>query len=122
VALTSVLVGLVPPSQAASEEFQGVSQAGSITVRMQVFPAAAGVNEVHLYFLQLDGSLAEVDAAELAIASDLVESRRIPLTMINASHAIAPNVDLTPGMWLFDVTVVTANEGGASTEFTVEIK
>ncbi len=104
---TALLVGMVPPRGEAPEEFQGVQQAGEVTVRMQVTPARSGANEVHLYFLEIDGSLRDITAAELRIASDRVEPRRVPLTMVTSSHAIATQVDLTSGMWDFEVTVVS---------------
>lgn len=121
VATTSVLAGMVPPTQSVPQDFQGVSQAGETTVRMQVYPAESGANEVHLYFLSLDGSLKDVEAAELRVGSDLVESRRIPVTMITASHAIVPQVDLAAGRWDFEVTVVASPAPPAAGQFEVEI-
>ncbi len=121
VATTSVLAGMVPPTQIAPQDFQGVSQAGETTVRMQVFPAESGPNEVHVYFLSLDGSLKEVEAAELRVGSNLVEPRRIPVTMITASHAIVPQVDLATGRWDFEVTVVASPAPPATAQFKVEI-
>jgi uncharacterized membrane protein len=129
---TGLLVGMVPPGRGPSSgdvnggspsgEFQGVDQAGAVTVRMQVIPAEAGPNQVHLYFLALDGSLAEVAAAELKVSSDVVEPRRVPLTIITASHAIAPEVDLTKGVWDFEVMVVAPPAPRAEANFEVTIQ
>jgi hypothetical protein len=87
---------------------------------MQVTPAAAGPNDVHLYYLARDGSLASVDAAELRISTEGVSPRTVPVDPITASHGVANGVQLTPGTWSFELTIVS---GGvpASTTFEVPI-
>lgn len=109
VAVTAVLVGTPPgrEARADAEPVQVVKQAGDTTVRMQVTPAAAGPNDVHLYYLSRDGSLAPVDAAELKISTDGVSPRAVPITPITANHGVATGVQLTPGTWTFDLTIVT---------------
>ena len=109
VAVTAVLVGTPPGREARpdSEAVQVVKQAGDTTVRMQVTPAVAGPNDVHLYYLSRDGSLAPVDAAELKISTDGVSPRAVPITPITANHGVATGVQLTPGTWTFELTIVT---------------
>ena len=120
VALTAVLVGTPPGREARpdAEPVQVVRQAGDITVRMQVSPAAAGPHDVHLYYLARDGSLASVDAAELKISTKGVSPRSVPITPITASHGIANGVQLTPGTWSFQLTIVT---GGVPADTTFEV-
>jgi copper transport protein len=122
VALTAVLVGTPPGREARpdAEPVQVVRQAGDTTVRMQVTPAAAGPNDVHLYYLARDGSLASVDAAELRVSTKGVSPRSVPITPITASHGVANGIQLTPGTWSFELTIVS---GGvpASTTFEVPI-
>jgi copper transport protein len=120
-AVTAVLVDSPPPDRdGVGDEVQVVRQAGETTVRLQVVPAEAGPNEVHLYFLAIDGSLQPVDAAELRVSSPQVQGRRVPLAMITPSHASAVDLALTPGGWTFDVTVVR-DGATSSTTFPVPI-
>lgn|GEM_PF-677241 len=122
VAVTAVLVGTPPGREAArsTEPVQMVKQAGDTTVRMEVSPAAAGPNDVHVYYLARDGSLARVDAAELKVSTEGVASRAVPITPVTASHGVAQGVQLTPGDWTFELTVVVGG-APASTTFRVPI-
>jgi copper transport protein len=122
IAVTAVLVGTPPGREARpdAEPVQLVRQAGDTTVRMQVFPAAAGPNDVHLYYLARDGSLASVDAAELEISTDGVAPRKVPITPVTANHGYATGVSLTPGTWRFELTIVSAGVP-ARTTFEVPI-
>ena len=123
VAVTAVLVGTPPGREARpdAEPVQMVRQAGDTTVRMQVTPAAAGPNDVHLYYLARDGSLASVDAAELQISTSGVSPRSVPITPITANHGVANGVQLTPGTWSFELTIVTGGVPAATT-FQVPIE
>jgi copper transport protein len=104
-----------------SDPVKLVRQAGDTTVRVDVSPARSGPNEVHLYYLSRDGSLAAVDAAELLVSSDGVEPRKVPLTPVTASHSVANGVQLTPGTWTFQVTIVSRGDP-ATTDFEVPIR
>lgn len=109
VAFTAVLVGTVPDRETGvgAAPVQLVRQAGDTTVRMQVEPATAGPNDIHLYYLAKDGSLASVDAAELQISTNDVAPRAVPVTPITANHGSATGVHLTSGDWRFELTVVS---------------
>ena len=122
VAVTAVLVGTPPGREAArsAEPVQMVKQAGDTTVRMEVSPAAAGPNDVHVYYLARDGSLARVDAAELKVSTEGVAPRAVPITPVTASHGVAEGVQRTPGDWTFELTVVVGG-APASTTFRVPI-
>ncbi len=121
-AVTAVLVGTVPGREArpASDPVQQIRQAGDTTVRMQIDPAAAGPNDIHLYYLARDGSLSAVDAAELKVSTKAVAPRAVPITPITSNHGAATGVQLTKGTWTFDLTIVS---GGvpSKTTFTVPI-
>jgi len=120
VLVTAVLVDTPPPTRVAAEPAQQVRQAGATTVRLEVDPAVGGANEVHLYFLSLDGALTSVDAAELRVSTEVVEPRRVAVTMLTPSHGVATDVTLTPGEWTFEVALVT-RDGPATTSFEVPI-
>ncbi|HPU38934.1 MAG TPA: hypothetical protein PLS63_05130, partial [Microthrixaceae bacterium] len=83
-------------------------------------PAAAGPNDIHLYYLARDGSLSAVDAAELKVSTKAVAPRAVPITPITSNHGAATGVQLTKGTWTFDLTIVS---GGvpSKTTFTVPI-
>lgn len=120
VAVTAVLVGTPPGREArpAAEPVQQVRQAGDVTVRMQVTPAAAGPNDVHFYYLARDGSLTAVDAAELTVSTDGIAPRAVPVTPITSNHGVVDDLQLTPGEWSFEVTVVA---GGVPAETTFDV-
>lgn len=114
-AVTAVLVDTRPPVESVVRPFEGVAAAGSTKIRVEVTPAAAGPNEVHLYFLDAAGAPEPVDAVELKVSSGQVAPRRVPLTTITASHATASGVDLTPGRWKFSFIVVRKGEPADAT-------
>ena len=120
-AVTAVLVDTRPGVDTVSEPVQIVRQAGNTTIRALVTPARSGPNEVHLYFLARDGSLTNVDATELKVSTEGIEPRRVRLTPISPSHASAQGVQLTSGVWTFDLTVVVEGTP-ASTSFEVSIQ
>lgn len=121
-AVTALLVGTPPGREArpTTDPVQQIKQAGDTTVRMQIDPAAAGPNDIHLYYLARDGSLASVDAAELKVSTKGVAPRAVAITPITANHGSASGVQLTKGTWTFDLTIVS---GGvpSTTKFTVPI-
>ena len=120
-AVTAVLVDTRPGVDTVSEPVQIVRQAGNTTIRTLVTPARSGPNEVHLYFLARDGSLTNVDATELKVSTEGIEPRRVRLTPISPSHASAQGVQLTSGVWTFDLTVVVEGTP-ASTSFEVSVQ
>ena len=113
-------VHILRPGRPSGDPVHLVRQVGDTTVRMDVTPARSGANDVHLYFLARDGSLAAVDAAELLVSSDGVEPRRVTLTPVTPSHSVASAVPLTPGTWEFALTVVSRGTP-ARTTFEVPI-
>jgi copper transport protein len=116
--VTAVLVGTPPATDTLVEPVERVGQAGDTTVRLDVTPARAGANEVHVFFQSLDGSTAAVDAAELQVATRGVASRVVPLTAVSPNHSVATGVQLTPGTWRFRLVVVRE---GVPAETTLEV-
>jgi copper transport protein len=119
-AVTAVLVATPPPAAGGSDGRPVTvdGTAGETRVRMEVIPAVAGPNDLHLYYSTADGTSAPVDAAELTVATGGVEPRKVPLTAITPSHATALGVQLTPGTWRFELTVVA---GGVPATTTFEV-
>ena len=122
VAVTAVLVGTPPGRdvERGSEPLELVSQAGRVTVSMDVDPGVAGPNDIHLNYKALDGSLASVDAAELVVSTGKIAPRTVTVTPVSANHGVANDVQLTSGDWTFHLTIVVAGEP-ATTSFEVPV-
>ena len=116
---TAVLVSSVPPRDEPANPFQAVRHAGEVTMRIQVDPARAGSNDLHLWFLALDGSPLGVDAAEVRVSSPEVEPRRVPVELLTPSHGTG-RVGLAAGTWTVEVAVV-AKGIRSTTEFEVPV-
>ena len=83
-------------------------------MQLNVDPALAGSNQLHLYFFDAGGATASVDAAEVIARVGDVPPRVLPLQPVTPSHFSAYGVSLTPGgRWRLDVTAV--RRGQAST-------
>jgi copper transport protein len=117
-ALTAALVNKPPARDTFVEPFSAVvslvDQPATGSVQVEVFPARAGANDIHLYFLDDDGLPRAVDAAEIALGRTGVPDRRIEVTQVRADHALSYGaVFPTAGTWT--VTVTTARDGEVST-------
>lgn len=116
-AVTAVLVNR-PPARSdlarpfsATVELNGQPEQGSVQV--DVDPARAGANDVHLYFFTAQGLPRPVDAVEVTVGRQGVPPRRVQVTPVTADHASAYGVALpSPGVWT--VTVTTVRAGAAS--------
>ncbi|MFM7069064.1 MAG: hypothetical protein ACKOYM_06340, partial [Actinomycetes bacterium] len=116
--VTAVLVGTRPPVDAVVRPFAGQSRAGAVTVRIEVTPAAAGPNDVHVFFTNRAGLPLPIDAFELKVSSSGIAPRRVPVQVITASHSVASGVQLTSGTWRFRFVVVRA---GVPSSTTIEV-
>jgi copper transport protein len=114
-AVTAVLVNTRPAVDTVLQPVSTVAAVGGVTVQMEVTPARTGPNEVHLYFQDAKGLPSPIDAAELKVSSASVEPRRVPLTTITASHSTASGIQLTPGSWDFDLTLVRSGKLSTTT-------
>lgn len=123
VAVTAALVQR-PPEEAAATSGGPFSATVALEapggpvgdVQVDVVPAVAGANDVHLYFFDTVGGPLGVDAIELTVAREGVPPRRVEVTPIAPSHASAYGVNLpTPATWVLDLTVVRAGEPATAT-------
>jgi copper transport protein len=120
VALTAGLVDRVPARETTvSGPFSTTAMAGERGVQLDVEPARAGPNDVHLYFVDAGGLPAAVDAAEMTVARADVPARRVPLEPVTVSHFSAYGVSLpTAGQWRLEITWVRE---GAAESVAVEV-
>jgi copper transport protein len=121
-ALTAALVHQVPAratvTEDASAEATVTTEHG--TLQASVVPARAGANDVHLWFLDLDGGPLDVDAVQVTAAPPDVPGRRLTVVPVSPSHVTAPGASLpAPGTWTVDVTAVRQGE---PITFTLEVQ
>ena len=119
-ALTSALVSQAPARTTFTVPFSEIQTNDGLTVQLDVQPARAGTNDLHLYFFDQDGvSAAPVDAVEVTAATGDIPPRRLDITPITPSHVSAYGAALTaPGTWTITVTAVQA---GTNTTTTFEV-
>jgi copper transport protein len=88
-------------------------------VQLQVDPARAGQNDVHLYFLSAEGLPRPVDAIEITVGRAGIPPRRVTVTPVTPDHASAYGVAMpSPGTWTLTITTVRQ---GQSFTTTVEV-
>lgn len=120
--LTSFLVATVPGRESASRPFATTVALEQGAVIVDVSPARAGVNELHLNFVDGNGLPVAVDAAELSISRDSIEPLRVPLLPLTPSHYTAAQASFgAPGTWTLALTIVRAGEA-TTTSVAVIIK
>ena len=121
-ALTAALVHQPPArTESRAEPFDTTATAdGGQVVSATVEPAAAGPNDIHLYFYAGSGNepLA-VDAVQVTAATADVPARRLQVTPITTNHVTVAGASLpSAGTWIVEVTAVQA---GQPLVFTIEV-
>lgn len=120
IAVTAVLVNQ-PPGRDALVEPIAVSvddEAGSIEI--QIEPARAGANDVHVYFYDDQGVPRPVDAAEMRVSRAGQPGRTVEVTPVTLEHVSAYGASFpSPGQW--EITVTSARAGTTATA-TVEVQ
>lgn len=119
-AVTAVLLGQAPARVSYSQPFAATESVADLTVQINVSPARAGSNLIHLYFFDATGVVAEqVDAVEVTAATGTIPPRRLTVTPVTPSHVSLYDAALAaPGTWRLDVTVV---RGGTPSTVTFEV-
>lgn len=130
VGLTAALVNQPPPrgptalvSEPFSATVAATSDAGEqsdATLQIEVLPAQAGPNDLHLYFRDADGAPLNVDAVQIVVAIDDVPERRLDVQPITPDHVSVIGASLpTSGTWTIETTAVRQ---GVPLVFTVEVE
>lgn len=119
-ALTAALISQAPARTTYTEPFTEIQTTDALTVQLDVQPARAGTNDLHLYFFDQDGlTTTPVDAVEVTAATGDIPPRRLDVTPITPTHFSAYGAALTaPGTWTITVTAVQA---GTNTTTTFEV-
>ena len=123
-AITAVLINQPPARDAAPSGPISLTVAAAdgvdASVQADVDPAAAGPNDIHLYFYDGDGQAPlTVDAVEITAAVGDIPPRRLDVTPVTPTHVSALDASLSsPGTWTIQVTAASA---GQVATFTLEV-
>ncbi len=120
-ALTAALIHQPPARTSASDgpfDTTVEAEAGEV-LSATVDPAAAGANDIHLYFSDASGAPLAVDAVQVTAGTTDVPPRRLQVTPISTNHVTVAGASLpSPGTWTVEVTAVQA---GQPLVFTFEV-
>jgi copper transport protein len=89
-------------------------------MRLDVDPARAGDNDIHIYLTDASGQPVRFDALEVTVAREGIPERTLDgVTPISPDHASIYGASLpTPGTWTVVATTVTLT---TTAEFTFEV-
>lgn len=117
--VTAGLVNQPPGRDVVAEPFVETQTIDGSTILLEVEPAQAGTNEMHLYVTDDTGNPAPVDALEVSAGREGVPERKLAVEQISPDHAVVYGASLpTPGTWEVDVTTVRV---GVPRQYTFEV-
>jgi copper transport protein len=118
-AITASLIHQAPARVTVSEPYDTAVTIAQGTMDATVEPAAAGANDIHLYFFDPEGGELDVDAVQVTASTDGVPARRLTVTPILPNHVTVSGATLpSPGAWTIEVTAVAQ---GVPLDFTFEV-
>ncbi|QYG95006.1 copper resistance protein CopC/CopD [Iamia sp. SCSIO 61187] len=108
-AVTAGLVNQPPGRDTLAQPYSDVRTVEDLTLLLEVTPARAGDNTMHLYLTDAAGQPAKYDALEITVSRDGIPPRRLDgVTPISPDHASVYGASLpSPGTWTVAVTTVT---------------
>lgn len=118
-AVTAGLVNQPPGRDVVARPYEDVRTVEDLTLLMQVLPAKAGDNTIHVYLTDTSGRPVRFDALEVTAGREGIPARRLTgVTPVSPDHASVYGASLpTPGTWTLTATVVTLT---TSAEFSFE--
>lgn len=118
-AATAALVNQPPGRDVLAQPYSATQTVDGSTLLLEVEPAQAGTNEIHIYVTDATGNPAPVDALEVSAGREGIPARKLAVEQISPDHAVAYGVSLpTPGTWGLDVTTVRV---GVPRQFRFEV-
>jgi hypothetical protein len=119
-AVTAGLVNQPPGRDTLVQPYADVRTEGELRMRLEVEPARAGDNTLHVYLTDTTGRPVRFDALEVTVARQGIPARRLDgVTPISPDHASVYGASLpTPGTWTVDVTTVTLS---TTAQFSFEV-
>ena len=119
-AVTAGLVNQPPGRDTLAQPYADVRTDDALQMRLEVEPARAGDNTLHVYLTDTDGRPVRFDALEVTVAREGIPARKLDgVTPISPDHASVYGASLpTPGTWTVDVTTVTLS---TTAQFSFEV-
>jgi copper transport protein len=119
-AVTAGLVNQPPGRDTLAQPYADVRTDGELQMRLEVEPARAGDNTLHVYLTDRGGTPVRFDALEVTVARPGIPARKLDgVTPISPDHASVYGASLpTPGTWTVDVTTVTLS---TTAQFSFEV-
>ena len=92
------------------------------SIEVQIDPARAGANDLHVYFFDDRGRPRRVDVAEVLVARPGEPARRVDVTPVTPEHVSAYGMVFpSAGTWVLTVTSLAAGQASSAT-LEVEIR
>jgi len=119
-AVTAGLVNQPPGRDTLAQPFADVRTDEDLQLRLEVEPAQAGDNTMHVYLTDTGGRPVRFDALEVRVSREGIPSRKLDgVTPISPDHASVYGASLpTPGTWTVEVTTVTLS---TTAQFSFEV-
>lgn len=118
-AVTAGLVNQPPGRDVVAQPFAETVTTDDASLLLEVEPAQAGTNQMHVYLTDTGGQPAPFDAIEVAASRPGIPERKLEVEQISPDHAVVYGASLpTPGTWTVAVTTVRE---GTPREFTYEV-
>jgi copper transport protein len=121
-AVTAGLVNQPPGRDTLAQPYSDVrtDDDAALEMRLEVEPAQAGDNTIHVYLTDETGRPVRFDALEVSVSREGIPPRKLDgVTPISPDHASVYGASLpTPGTWTVDVTTVTLT---TSAQFSFEV-
>jgi copper transport protein len=108
-AVTAGLVNQPPGRDTLARPYSDVRTVEDLSLLLEVDPARAGDNTMHLYLTDAAGQPAKYDALEVTVSREGIPPRRLEgVTPISPDHASVDGASLpSPGTWTVAVTTIT---------------
>ena len=125
--VTAALASYAPPVSAEAGPFSATTTAGPTTLEMDVDPAEAGANQMHIYFFDAKTGAQYTKGKELTVTATQPEKGIGPLPLkaehAGPGHYIVQNALLNaPGEWEIEVTLRISQFDEFATRVEVPIK
>jgi len=119
-AVTAGLVNQPPGRDTLAQPYADVRTDEALQLRLEVEPAQAGDNTMHVYLTDTDGRPVRFDALEVRVSREGIPARKLDgVTPISPDHASVYGASLpTPGTWTVEVTTVTLS---TTAQFSFEV-
>lgn len=125
IGITAVLVNTVPAREALAKPISTTATGEGLSVEVNVLPAQAGQNTLHVYIFDDKGSTLAVDAfdATLTLPAQDIGPLEVPFERVTPNHFSAYGVDIPiGGAWQLDLIARPTEFDQLKASTTLEIR